>query len=273
MQVEGGAARARGRLQFLEVPAHGILEAGALGLLEGGAVEANDLALGVGEHDAEVEGVEGLPPLLGRLPEVDLEAALPLLRLRALGDVADGADAHGAAVVGGSERARTSTGSTEPSRTQRPVLVGLLGAALPLRSSRISRSSGGTKSSTDRPDEVGDRAAQDSGRAGRWRRRTRPASVTAMPSKVAAARRRNRSSLSRRASSAGSRSMAAPNTAAAAFRHSTSGLDHCPLVARLPEAQEAPPGAVREDGNGGEGLRFQAGGEGLLRLRESPRRW
>ena len=89
-------------------------KAGPAGDLERGAVEADDAALGVGEDDAEVEGVEGLPPLLGRLPELGLEAALPFLRLHPLGDVADGADPHGAAPVGGRGRA------PRPGRPSRP---------------------------------------------------------------------------------------------------------------------------------------------------------
>jgi hypothetical protein len=74
------------------------------------------VALGVDEDDAEVEGIEGLPPLLRRVAEVVLEVALPgPSASHALGDVADGSVTRTVRPSYGSERARISTGTSAPS--------------------------------------------------------------------------------------------------------------------------------------------------------------
>ena len=122
----------------------------------------------------------------------------------------------------GSERARISTG-TRPSRRPAAPDAGRAPRTPLARCALTSPAVVGRHELLDRAaDEVGDVAAEHPARAGRWRRRTRPASVIAIPSKAAAARRSKRSSLSRSASSARSRSMAAPKTAAAALSASIS---------------------------------------------------
>ena len=192
VDVEEGPPRLALR-DVVEVPAHRILEARSADQLQGAAVEADDAALGVGEHDPEVEGVEGLPPLLGGVTEVGFQAALPLLRLHALGHVADGADAHGSAVQG--QRAGADLdGHDGAVRAQGSMLVRLLGLLSRCDRTR-ARSSSATNCSTGWPT----RSATSQPRIfAIWSLASTnaPASVMAIPSKAAADKRLNRSLLS-----------------------------------------------------------------------------
>jgi len=265
MQIEDGSpGLAAGK--FVELPPDGIGECRSRGQGEGRAVEADDPGLRVGEHETEVEGVEGLPPLVRGQPQVGFETALVLLGSHLLRHVADGAHPNRAAPVGqgarphlhGQERAVAPPGA---------VVVGLLGTRLEvgLHDCLIF----GGDELPDRPaDEVGHLAAQHP-RELLVRVHERPCLGDGDPlesrprqpleSLLAFAERLVGAFALDRGSENGGRGL----------QRLDLGGRPLPLVPGLPEAQESPPRAAGEDGDGREGLRPHPEEKGLLRLREA----
>src|SRR6185295_15543130 len=191
---------------------------------------------------------------------------LPLLRFHALGDVADRADADGAAVVRQGPRADLDRYQGAVG-TPGPMLVGLLGPAGEMRTDQLAV--GGGHELLDAPaHEVGDLAAEDLGylvvgvdelpgfrdrdpfEGGRGQA---PESFLALVEGLV------------RAVSFDGR----PEDGRRRLERFDLRGRPPPFAARLPEAEGAPVGTVREDGDGGEGARPQAKGEGLFDLGET----